>query len=214
MQLTIESLVPIPLRDKLANNRSAIWQKNIVFQQGEIIFIKAPSGTGKTTLIHILYGLRSDKQGHFRWGNKTDDIIDNNEWSKLRANDIGIVFQDLRLFPELTAWENLEIKRLLTNTVTQQQVLDWMGQLGVAHKREALAKTLSYGEQQRIAIIRALLQPFKWLLMDEPFSHLDKANIQKAASLINEVSRLNKAGIILADLESNSYFNYTQILEL
>ena len=89
-----------------------------------------------------------------------------------------------------------------------------MKRLGIADKKLQKAQTLSYGEQQRVAIIRALVQPFKWLLMDEPFSHLDHENTQKAATLIAEVVAANKAGMLLADLDENHHFAYTRSLKL
>lgn len=184
----------------------------MMWQQGEQIFIQAPSGTGKTTFIHYLYGLRSDYEGSLKWDGEK---IDNSErQSALRTIDISIIFQDMRLFPELTAWENLEVKRTLTNSVSNSEVEEWMAELGIDHKKSALANTLSYGEQQRVAIIRALLQPFKWLLMDEPFSHLDCANTQKAASLIKRVVERNNGSMVMADLDDNDYFQYTQKLIL
>lgn len=172
--------------------------------------MQAPSGTGKTTLVHILYGLRTDFEGMVYWdayklpGAGVEDL------SKLRAMYVSVIFQDLRLFPELTAWENLEIKRQLTGTVSEADMENWMARLDIKDKRDSLARTLSYGEQQRVAIIRALLQPFEWLLMDEPFSHLDQANIEKAAALINEVVQHNGAGMIMADLDDNDHFPYTR----
>ncbi len=208
MQLSLHNLLPNPLRDKLQGRTSGIWQQNIAWQQGEYIFIQAPSGTGKTTLIHYLYGIRKDYEGSIKWGGKIVDAP--NDLSILRTGDASVIFQDMRLFPDLTTWENLELKRSLTHTVTEQEVINWMDSLGIADKKNALGKTLSYGEQQRVAIIRGLLQPFKWLLMDEPFSHLDIANTAKAATLIGEVVARNKAGFILADLDDNDHFPYTQ----
>jgi putative ABC transport system ATP-binding protein len=87
-------------------------------------------------------------------------------------------------------------------------MMDMLERLGIAEKRDSLCKTMSYGEQQRVAIIRALLQPFDWILMDEPFSHLDHVNIDKAVALISEVAARNHASILLADLEKNDYFSY------
>lgn len=214
MQLTLKQLVPIPLKEKISANGSSVWLQDISFNQSERIFIKAPSGTGKTTLIHLLYSLRKDKEGTFSWGDKDDNNINAENWSELRSNDISVIFQDMRLFPELTAWENLEIKRILTNTIAKEKVTGWMQELGIVHKKNSLAKTLSYGEQQRVAIIRALLQPYKWLLMDEPFSHLDDANILKASQLIQQVTKENNAGLVLVDLEDNNYFEYNQKLIL
>jgi putative ABC transport system ATP-binding protein len=120
----------------------------------------------------------------------------------------------MRLFPELTAWENIEVKRRLTNTVTTEQATEWLDRLGLHDKKNSLANTMSYGEQQRVSIVRALLQPFDWLLMDEPFSHLDHANTDKAIALISEVVQQHKAGMILADLDENNFFPYTQTIIL
>lgn len=214
MNLKLKHLLPLPLRDRLSERPSDLWQQSLDFRQGELIFIRAPSGAGKTTLIHMLYGLRSDYSGEICWNG--NDIRDQQTetLSQWRAQNISIVFQDLRVFPELTAWENLEIKRRLTNTVSEEECESWLEKLGIAHRKDKPAKTLSYGEQQRLVIIRALLQPFDWLLMDEPFSHLDLANIEKAIALIGEVTARNGAGLLLADLDENKYFPYTQTLHL
>lgn len=206
--------MPVPLRDRLEARNSNIWQQDIEWQQGEQLFIQAPSGTGKTTLIHMLYGLRKDYEGKIFWSKNDIAGQDKEQIAEWRAKNISIIFQDLRIFPELSAWENLEIKRKLTNTTTEDEVNDWLQRLGMESKKNSLGKTLSYGEQQRLVIVRALLQPFNWLLMDEPFSHLDKANTQKAALLIKEIADRNNAGILLADLDENTFSPYTKTLLL
>jgi len=214
MQLSLHRLVPIPLKNKIDLKGSAIWKEEITFKENEHVFVRAPSGTGKTTLVHILYNMRTDYEGTVQWGTETLTGIDSDTLSQLRTKKLSIIFQDMRLFPELSTWENLDIKRRLTHTVTLEEVDSWLERLGIRDKKDALARTLSYGEQQRVAIIRALLQPFEWLLMDEPFSHLDHANIDKARKLIIEVVEKHKAGMILADLDENNYFPYTQTLVL
>jgi putative ABC transport system ATP-binding protein len=208
MQLSIHQLMPIPLRDRLQGRNSGIWLQSVHWSQGELVFVQAPSGTGKTTLVHYLYGIRHDYEGEVKWDNIV--VRDAEQQAQLRTQRVSVIFQDLRLFPELTAHENLEVKRSLTNTISIEEMEQWMDQLGILHKKNALASTLSYGEQQRVAIIRALLQPFKWLLMDEPFSHLDRANTAKAAALILSVVQRNHASLLLADLDDNSHFPYTQ----
>lgn len=214
MQLTLQEIVPIPLREHVNNYSSGIWKKTLSFTKGERVFIQAPSGTGKTTLIHILYGLRSDHTGVATWGDTALTNINADALSQLRTKDLSVIFQDMRIFPELTTWENLEAKRLLTNTVSREQVLAWLERLGLKDKKDSSGRTLSYGEQQRVAIIRSLLQPFQWLLMDEPFSHLDHANTDKARTLIAEVVQQHNAGMILADLDDNNYFPYTKKIHL
>ena len=214
MQLTLQGIVPTPLREKVETYTSGIWKNAVTLNKGAYVFVQAPSGTGKTTLVHILYGLRKDYTGQVLWNNDVLQHASEEQVAALRTNKVSVIFQDMRLFPGLTAWENIDIKRRLTNTVTEQQAAEWMKRLGIDHKRNAVAATLSYGEQQRVAIIRALQQPFDWLLMDEPFSHLDHANIARAIALVSEVVKQNNAGMILADLDENTYFPYTQSIIL
>jgi len=214
MQLSLQGVIPVPLREKVSIGKSGMWNNNVMLNKGAYIFIQAPSGTGKTTLIHTLYGLRKDYEGTVKWDNYVLKNTDIEALAALRANSISVIFQDMRLFPELTALENIEIKRKLTNTVTEGQAVEWLDRLGLKDKKNSLAETLSYGEQQRVAIVRALLQPFEWLLMDEPFSHLDNANTAKAIALISEVVKQHNAGMILADLDENNFFPYTQTIIL
>jgi ABC-type lipoprotein export system ATPase subunit len=213
-ELQISGLLPLPLRDRLGARASDIWQRELRFVPGERTFIQAPSGTGKTTLIHILYGLRNDYEGRVQWNGALLSAQGPEAVAALRQNSLSVIFQDMRLFPALSAWENLEIKRTLTDTVSQEQVRQWLAHLGIADRAERPASTLSYGEQQRVAIIRALVQPFSWLLMDEPFSHLDAANTQRAAELIAGVVEEREASFLIADLDDNSYFNYDKKLLL
>ena len=214
MILKTEQLIPIPLREKLSSGTSEIWHQNLSFPSGKYIGLQAPSGTGKTTLIHCLYGIRKDYDGKVFWDEKELRSYSPEELSLLRSQKVSVIFQDMRLFPELSAWENLQLKRTLSDTVAEKEMEEWMHRLGIGDKKNALGKTLSYGEQQRLAIIRSLLQPFAYLLMDEPFSHLDINNTQIAASLILEIVQRNNAGLLLADLDKNSFFPYHQILML
>lgn len=214
MNLKLKNLLPLPLRDRLSARPSEVWQQDRDLRQGDWVFVRAPSGAGKTTLVHMLYGLRSDFTGEICWNGRDIKDQKTETLAQWRTQNISVIFQDLRVFPELTAWENLEVKRRLTNMVSEEECEDWLERLGIAHRKDKPAKTLSYGEQQRLVIIRALLQPFDWLLMDEPFSHLDQANTAKAIALISEVTTRNGAGLLLADLDDNQYFNYTQTLQL
>ena len=214
MKLSLQGVIPVPLREKVSIGKSGMWNSSVSFNKGEYVFIQAPSGTGKTTLIHILYGLRNDYTGDVKWQEKSLNTTDNESLAGLRTKNISVIFQDMRLFPELTAWENIDIKRRLTNTVTESEANAWLDKLGLQDKKNSMGSTLSYGEQQRVAIVRALVQPFEWLLMDEPFSHLDHANTKKAIDLILEVVKKHNAGMLLADLDENSYFPYTQTILL
>ena len=215
MQLELQNIIPTPLKDKLLQRSSDVWNKTLQFANIDFVKIKAPSGTGKTTFVHIIYKLRNDYEGNVLWNNKNLVTIKADELAVLRQQNISIIFQDLRLFPNLSARENIELKRVLQKPIYESSKIDEMAsQLGIASILNQKASMCSYGEQQRIAIIRALMQPFNWLIMDEPFSHLDKTNIEKAAALINAECKKRNAGFILTDLEDDDHFNYTRFLNL
>ncbi|MFT4153582.1 ATP-binding cassette domain-containing protein [Parafilimonas sp.] len=215
MQLQLQSIIPTPLKDKLLQRHSDVWNKQLQLNNAEYIKIKAPSGTGKTTLVHILYKLRRDYEGNVLLDDKNLATFNADDLALLRQQNISIIFQDLRLFPNITASENIELNRVLQQPLYESHVIDEMAaQLGIAHILHQKAVMCSYGEQQRIAIIRALMQPFNWLIMDEPFSHLDKNNIDKASALIDAECKKRNAGFILTDLEDDDHFNYTRLLNL
>lgn len=215
MQLSLQNIIPIPLKEKLLQRGSDVWNKNLRFETGEFVKIKAPSGTGKTTFVHIIYKLRNDYEGNVLWNKENLNQIKQEELATLRQQNISIIFQDLRLFPNLTARENIELKRVLQKPIYESDKINEMAELlGIASILNQKASMCSYGEQQRIAIIRALMQPFNWVIMDEPFSHLDKNNIDKAADLINAECKKRNAGFILTDLEDDEHFNYTRLLNL
>ena len=125
-----------------------------------------------------------------------------------------MVFQDLRLFPGQTVWENLEIKRQLEPFHPKEKIKELCERLGIGDKLDATISSCSYGEQQRVSIIRALMQPYDLLLLDEPFSHLDEQNSQLAMQVMIEESKKRAAGIIFADLERIDYFPFTRLFHL
>lgn len=214
MQLHLDNIIPEPLKSRMGTQHSDVWGKVQDIQPGERIFFQAPSGKGKSTFMHILYGLRKDYDGATLWNQKNAKQHTDEDWASLRSKALSIVFQDLRLFGDLTVEENIGIKQTLTQSVSMETAKQWLSQLGLEGKWLQKAETLSYGERQRVAIVRSLLQPFTWLLLDEPFSHLDNENTQKAATLIwNRVQEL-KAGMMVVDLEDNEWFPYTRKLIL
>lgn len=193
---------------------SQLWDQSLTFSKGENIHIVAPSGSGKTSFIHFLYGLRKDYTGKILYDNNDIQNFDAEKFSTWRQQYISIIFQDLRLFTEQTVWQNIEIKRLLNPYHTESRIQAMAKRLGIESKLNKLCNTCSYGEQQRIAIIRALQQPFDFLLLDEPFSHLDENNRQIAMQLMEEEAAERKASIILADLKKIDYFTAEKVYHL
>ena len=213
MQITLQKILPV-FFNAADVSHSQVWNQQIVFDTTANTHIIAPSGSGKTSLIHFLYGLRTDFSGEIKYADMSIKDFDKEKKATLRQQTISIVFQDLRLFPDQTVYENIAIKRLLSPFHPVDQIAAMASRLGIQNKLQQLCGTCSYGEQQRIAIIRALQQPFQYLLLDEPFSNLDEANREKAMELIQEEATARKASIILADLKKIDYFNAGSILNL
>jgi putative ABC transport system ATP-binding protein len=206
MIITLQKLnIPfLPILD------SDIWNKHVSFKAGNKYHIKASSGSGKSTLIQSLYGIQKNYTGDVLFNQKNIKQFSVEETCEWRATKISIVFQDLKLFEIKTALENIDIKRALTNTYPISKMTEFAERLCVAHTLNRPIQTLSYGERQRIAIIRALMQPFTTLLLDEPFSHLDQQNIELATQLIAQELQLRNATLLLTDLEDDNHFEYHQ----
>jgi len=213
MQISLQQIVPFYI-DKSNINNSEVWNKNITISQGEHMHIVAPSGTGKTSLISFIYGLRKDYTGNISYDNNDIRKLSNESFSLFRQKNFSIIFQDLRLFENETARKNIEIKRML-NPYHDAPMIDEMAErLGIAAKMEQPVKTCSYGEQQRIAIIRSLMQPFDFLLLDEPYSHLDERNREKAMQLLYDECEKRNAAMIFADLKPLDLLKGERVLRL
>ncbi len=212
--IQLRNVKPEPLFEEGITVQSEIWNTKITFKKGKNYLITAPSGKGKSTLLHVIYGLRNDFNGEVLVYEKDSSAFIPDQWSAIRQNKFSIVFQDLRLFPDLTAQANIQLNAELASPDKTNQIEEMAEMLGVAELLNKTCGSLSYGQRQRIAIIRALCQPFDYLLLDEPFSHLDDDNIEKASALINTEIQRQKAGLILVSLGERYLFDYDQELIL
>ncbi len=144
-------------------------QENILFSKGNNYLIKASSGHGKSSILNFIYGSNFNYDGKILYNGSTDKKA----IFALRKATISYVFQDFKLFDELSVFENILLKNNLTQHKTTADIDNLLSRVQLGHKRDALVKNLSLGQRQRVAIIRALCQPFDFILLDEPFSHLD-----------------------------------------
>lgn len=205
--ITLDNLRPNPIKESFFA-QSDIWATTCNFEQGKRYLVTATSGKGKSTLLHSIYGLRKDYKGKVLIDQKDSTSLNQNNWADLRQKRFSIIFQDLRLFPDLTAWENIAVKSKLAPTLSEEELKDFAKELGIFDLLDRPTNTLSYGQRQRVAIIRALAQPFDFLLLDEPFSHLDEGNIKIACEIIKKVCAQQKAGFILVSLGEKYDFDY------
>lgn len=194
--------------------RSEVWLSDVEFEQGKRYLIKADSGTGKSSLLSYIYGQRGDYRGDILFNDQNITTLSSHDWCMVRQSMLSILFQDLKLFGELTALENVEIKNRLTKTQPTRVIKGWFEELGIADKLKTRADHLSYGQQQRVALIRALCQPFNFLLLDEPISHLDDRNSEVMRDIIIREATRQGAGIIATSIGKHMDMEYNKVLSL
>ena len=205
--------MPYPLKE-IAHHADSIWGKTFELNHGQKVLLNASSGKGKSTFTSITTGLRNDYSGEILFNDKNIQQLSLDEWTTIRQKKIAVIFQDLQLFPSYTVRENLLLKHALGSPFSEMEIIQMLERLGIDDKWNQQCGILSYGQQQRVAIIRALIQPYEWLIMDEPFSHLDEANTKIALKLIQERTDDQQAGFILTSLGDKYGCNFTIELNL
>ncbi len=199
------------LRDDI---ESDVWHKEVAFERGHVYLVEADSGTGKSSLCSYLVGYRDDYQGIICFDGQN---IRNNrvkDWVEIRKRSLGYLFQELRLFPELTAYENVAIKNNLTGFKKRKQIEEWFGALGIGDKMHEKVGRMSFGQRQRVAMMRALAQPFDFLLADEPVSHLDDENGRVMGEIMMDEVRRQGAGVIVTSIGKRMMLDYEKIFRL
>jgi len=196
------------------NNHSDVWRTRLTFERGKRYLVSAESGTGKSSLCSYIYGYRRDYSGTIAFDGTDIGTLTVAQWCDIRQRHIAYLPQDLRLFGELTAIENVQLKNRLTHHKTHQQIVQLFDELGIADKVDSLVAKLSIGQQQRVAIIRALCQPCDFILLDEPVSHLDEDNNRTVAALVVREASQQGAGIIATSVGYHLQMDVDRLLNL
>ena len=193
---------------------SDVWHRDIIFHKEKRYLIEAASGTGKSSLCSYIYGYRNDYQGIINFDERNIRSLSANDWTDIRKHSLSILFQELRIFPELTAIENIQLKNRLTNFKKRKEILALFEAIGIADKLNEKAGKLSFGQQQRVAFIRSLCQPFDFIFLDEPISHLDDENGTIMSRLLTEEANRQGAGIIVTSIGKHLELDYDEIYQL
>lgn len=212
--IEFHQVIPDVFAEKGTASNSDVWGCEQTLTRGNTYLIEAVSGTGKSSLCSFVYGWRTDYKGLICFDGKDIRRLSMEQWTDIRRHSISLMFQELRLFEELTAWENVWIKNALTNFKPRQEIHSWFERFGLDDKRDTLVSHLSFGQQQRIALMRALCQPFHFLFLDEPVSHLDEANGRTMAALLTEEAGRQGAGIVVTSIGRHLMLDYIQTLKL
>lgn len=211
--ITFDHILPqvFAKRDDL---QSDVWRNRVVFERGKYYLLQADSGQGKSTFCSYVIGYRNDYTGHISFDERDVSSLKQSDWVDVRRLHVSYLFQELRLFPELTALENVEIKNSLTGHKSKQQIMAWFEQLGIADKVNEKVALMSFGQQQRVALMRALAQPFDFILADEPISHLDDGNALIMGDVMMDEVKAQGAGIIATSIGKHIPLPYDQIIKL
>jgi putative ABC transport system ATP-binding protein len=193
---------------------SDIWCKDVSFCKGNLYLVEADSGKGKSTFCSYVMGYRNDYTGSVIFDEMSASSFKVVDWIDLRKHHLAYLFQELRLFPELTAYENVEIKNKLTGFKTRGQIVEWFDMLGIGDKLDAKVSHMSFGQQQRVAMMRALAQPFDFILADEPISHLDDANSEVMGRLMMIEAKAQGAGVIVTSIGKHMNLDYDKVFRL
>lgn len=193
---------------------SDVWLQDVTFEKNKLYLVEANSGTGKSSLCSFIYGYRQDYQGKILFDGEDTRRYSINKWIDIRKHSFGLLWQELRLFPELTAMENVQIKNKLTGCQKKQQIDEWFDMLGIADKKDAKIGRMSFGQQQRVAMIRTLCQPFDFVFVDEPISHLDDTNSEIMGNILTTEAKRQGAGIIATSIGKRIELEYDKVFRL
>ncbi len=167
--------------------------------QGEHWLVLGPSGSGKTTLLHILAGFLKPSYGQVTVAGNRLDKLKTAAVARFRARHIGIVLQHLHLIESLTVSRNLAIAQYFSRLgQNRARVLEVLADLGLAKKAHAYPHELSFGQAQRVAVARAIVNRPTLLLADEPTSNLDEANCMQTLDMLDAQARACRATLVIA----------------
>lgn len=166
-------------------------------RQGERVFLCGPSGAGKTTLLYTLAGLERPEKGVVRIHGKDIYAMGRKEQARFRNQEIGYVFQNFHLLPELTALENVAVPGAIAGKDTSDLAIKALERVGLADRAEHLPAELSGGEQQRVAIARAIVNEPKVLFADEPTGNLDSHNSAEIMEILMSLATEHQVTLVV-----------------
>ncbi len=211
-RIAFENVIPAAFSNK--RPESELWGNDFAFERGKTYLVEAASGTGKSTLCAYIYGCRHDYSGRITFDGMPAASLGGKQWRVMRTSAVSLLFQELRLFGELTAWENVKLKNDLTKHKSENEVLRMFDALGIGEKKDTPARLMSFGQKQRVAFIRALCQPFDFLLLDEPASHLDEGNAAAVAAMLADELQARGASAIVTSVGRRLVTVYDKTLSL
>ena len=185
-------------------------------QPGETVAIVGPSGAGKSTLLNIIGALDRPTSGRVRLANLEVSSLQGSALAGFRATQVGFVFQEHHLLPQLTAEENVLLPALATGQAgaASPRANELLQRMGVAHRAQAFPAQMSGGERQRVAVARALINGAQLLLCDEPTGSLDAVSAAAVVDLLLELAHSGGVTVLMVTHNLTHARRFGQCLEL
>jgi len=183
-----------------ADEVRALRGVDLAVAPGEFVSLEGPSGCGKTTLLNLIGLLDAPTAGEVRWEGRSVGGRTDRERSRLRLEGVGFIFHRFYLLPSLTARENVELPMRalgLGRALRQARASELLSEVGLSGRERSYPHQLSGGEEQRVAVARALANQPRLLLADEPTGELDRVNTEGILNLLEHVRRERDATLLL-----------------
>ena len=197
--------------DFIIANNTILSDLNFSLDNGSHLIISGPSGSGKSTLINLMSGLYRPTSGHVSFESNDYSKLTDKDIDEMRAKNFGLIFQRLHLIKHLTVEQNI---LLGFNKIKLPNIEKLIEDIGLTVKKKQLAKDLSFGESQRVAIARGVVNNPKIIFADEPTSSLDDENTTKVLKLISAQANKNKSSIVISTHDERVKKFFKNILEI
>lgn len=197
--------------DFVIANNTILSELNFSLDNGSHLIISGPSGSGKSTLINLMSGLYRPTSGHVSFESNDYSKLTDKDIDEMRAKNFGLIFQRLHLIKHLTVEQNI---LLGFNKIKLPNIEKLIEDIGLTVKKKQLAKDLSFGESQRVAIARGVVNNPKIIFADEPTSSLDDENTTRVLKLISAQANKNKSSIVISTHDERVKKFFKNILEI
>ena len=197
--------------DFVIANKTILSELNFSLDNGSHLIISGPSGSGKSTLINLMSGLYRPTSGHVSFESNDYSKLTDKDIDEMRAKNFGLIFQRLHLIKHLTVEQNI---LLGFNKIKLPNIEKLIEDIGLTAKKKQLAKDLSFGESQRVAIARGVVNNPKIIFADEPTSSLDDENTTRVLKLISAQANKNKSSIVISTHDERVKKFFKNILEI
>lgn len=187
---------------------------SFVVGAGEQVALRGQSGTGKTTLLHVIAGIVRPDAGVVKVAGRDIAPLSEAERDAWRAKHVGYVFQTFNLLQGFTALENVALASMFAGPAKVEHARELLERVGLGTRLEYTPRKLSIGQQQRVAVARALVNKPNLVLADEPTGNLDRANADAALALLRETCRENGAALLVVSHDERVVAKFERILDL